>query len=146
MVRFYFNCIALGWLAILTVLDVIGNGNSTGFLSDVYMVKSGLDVVLLLWTGVMMYTAVTGRKLDIDLGKSEYIYFGAMAFYAFVSLIGHHSLNKESTGPLAFVTLIMVWVDVALAAFAGYNFWVVFRTKAAAIQNQIKQRVNRLDH
>lgn len=165
--RFAYHATVAVWLCLLCLIDVMANSMLDGIMSDVYFYKVFFDAILIWWTvlyikedlsgTVVAATSTAARRnappsdplsergraevVHIDLGKSEYVYYGFLAVYGLGNLFFHHAINKSSTGALSFGTLIMSIVDMLVTIVAIYNFWQVASGKLVRIQQQLNQRL-----
>lgn len=164
--RFGYHATVIVWLAFLCMVDVIANSTMDGIMSDVYFYKVFFDATLIAWTylyikedlsGTVVKAGSTAARrstpsdplsdrghaevVHIDLGKSEYIYYGFLTVYGLGNFYFHHSINKSSTGALSLGTLILSMVDILVTVVAIYNFWQVASGKLVRIQQSLNQRL-----
>lgn len=154
LTRYGFNRIVLIWLLPLGIIDVIGNLNTTGYMSDVYYFKVIFDGLLILFAGYMAFfageTMTRGdahvARLDPsdtvaevgDIGNLEHIYCALLVVVALGSWYVHHDINRNSTGIVALASLIWSFLDLIVAVLAGLQFW---HLKSGAIVNVSRKMV-----
>jgi len=156
LTRFGYHSLVIVWLAVLGLVDVVGNTMLTGVMSDVYFYKVFLDGALIWWTALYVKEDLGGQVVSssskkatatdhagdpvikINLGSSEYIYYGFLAFYGCGNLYFHHTINKASTGVVSMSTLIMSIVDVVIAAVALINVYQVASGKFVRLQQRLQ--------
>lgn len=168
--RFYYHSLVAIWLVLLCIIDVVANSLLEGIESDLYFYKVFFDALLIGWTylfikedlsgNVVSASSTTARRANVmpsdplsdrgraevvhvDLGKSEYIYYGFLALYGIGNFFFHHASNKNSTGMLSIGTLIISIADMVIAAVAIYNFWQVASGKLVRLQQTVNQRLER---
>lgn len=161
LTRFSYHAMVVGWLAVLCLVDVVANTALDGLASDIYFYKVFLDAGLIYWTALYLKEDLNGSVVaagstraraaqnqmpadrgheaiaNVDLGKSEYIYYGFLVLYGIGNLYFHHSINKGTTGMESFATLILSMVDIAVAAVAGLNFYQVASGKFVRLQQRL---------
>ena len=145
LTRTGFNTLVLVWLIPALLMDIVGNTTATGSMSDFYYFKAMADALLSayafwqLFRGETMTRTEAARKANDssdsvitfdNLGAVEYIYCAVLVILALGSFWFHHDINKNSTGALSIASLIWSWLDLAVAALAGIQFW---RLKSGAI-------------
>lgn len=175
LTRFAYHATVAAWLLLLCAIDVIANTFLEGIMSDVYFYKVFLDLALIWWTVMFIREDLSGtivaanstaarnaraaqaaaaatlsdrgraEVVHVDLGKSEYIYYGFLTFYGLGNLFFHHAINKSSTGFLSFGTLIISIADMVVTVVAIVNFWQVASGKIVRLSQEVARQLNRSD-
>ncbi len=165
LTRLGYHSLVIGWLAILGFVDLVANTSLTGIMSDIYFYKVFLDLGLIYWTYLFLKEDLSGTVVSassrqaqqarqqvqaavdrgheaiakVELGSSEYIYYGFLVVYGLGNFYFHHAINKESAGILSLATLIISVADMTVSGIAGLNFYQVAAGKFVRLQQRLNQ-------
>jgi hypothetical protein len=138
--RLGFAIASIVWLILLLLfIDIVGNSRTLGIISDIFFLKILIDVVLIAWTGLMIYTGknlISAPTLNIEtkstdiisfekLSTIEYVYYGVLAIYALFNLISHYVVNRNSVGASAVFSIFWSVFDLVIAIIAGWQFYLM---------------------
>lgn len=139
LTRYGFNLMVVVWLVPVVILDMVSNASTSGDASEVYFVKTLIDGLLIAFAVFMAFlSGKTATKANAELevkdtsnnitsfenvASWEYIYCGVLVVYALINAWGLHAINRDSTGIVAFLSLIWTFASLAVAIFAAIQFY-----------------------